>query len=211
MEMSFRMTYRQELRHEIRLTHAQTIAVDMAQLQWRRDLIEAVHGDKFSPKAVCPACQHPLTDYEIMKGFKDDPRDYTTGCPKCEHRFPPRLHRSTNSGSMEMVFFCPTQTLDRMRNLMDVPLDAFRTKHAEVYNSAVVHFGGLKQAFKKLGLTYAHEADLDWRKRVEPFLGKMADTVIAELVGAPLITVRKLRKERGIKAYSRREEAESLS
>jgi hypothetical protein len=146
-----------------------------------------------------------------MKGFKDDPRDYTTGCPKCNCRFPPRLYRSTFGGFVEMAFYCPTQTLDQMRNLANVTLDDFRTEHSAVYNSAVVHFGGLKQAFKRLGLTYAYEADLDWRKSVEPFLGKMADTVIAELVGAPLTAVRKLRKERGIKPYSRRDEAENLS
>ena len=90
---------KQELRHETRLTHAQPVAVNIAQLQHHRDLVEAVHGDKFSPKAVCPACLHPLTDYEIMKGFKDDPRDYTTGCPKCTHRFLARRYRSTSHGS----------------------------------------------------------------------------------------------------------------
>ena len=193
MRMSLHITQSQRQTHELRLTQAQRLAVDTAQLQRRRDLVNAVHGDTFKPKATCPLCHHPLTDLEIMKGFKDDPRDYTTGCPMCNERFLARLHhRSMHDGSIETPFYCPTQTLDQMHNLTDIPLDEF-------------------QAFKRIGLVYTHEADLDWKKQVKPFLGKMADTVIAELVGAPLKTVRKLRKEHGIKAYSRREEAEDPS
>jgi len=199
------------LQQQVRLTHAQSQAVNIAQLQRHRNLVEAYRGYKFSPRATCPNCYHVLTDYEIMKGFRDDPHDFTTRCPKCNHRFCPRLYCSTNESSFELAFFCPVQTLDQIKNLVDVPLDTFQTKHASIYNSAVAHFGGLKQAFKKLGLTYTYEADLDWRKHVKPFLGKMADTVIAELVGAHPSSIRRFRKKLGIKAYNRRKEAESLS
>ncbi len=205
MQMSFRLT------QEHRITYSHDIALAMARLQLRRDLVEAVHGASFSPRASCPACEHALTDYEIMKGFKDDPHDYTTGCPKCQHRFFPRLARATGSGSAEVAFFCPTQTLDQLPRLVSASLDDFRTTHAGIYNSAIVHFGGLRQAFKKIGLTYAYEADLDWRVQVVPFLGKMADTVIAELVGAPVTAVRKLRKHFGIAVYSTRQEVEDLA
>ena len=132
MAMSFRPTLSHSMALEARLTMTQRIAVDTAQLQRRRDLIEAVHGDKFDPRAVCEACQRPLTDYEIMQGFKDDPRDYTTECPGCKHRFAPRLHRSTGSGFIEVAFYCPSQTLDQMPPLVDVPLVDFRTRHAAV-------------------------------------------------------------------------------
>lgn len=211
MKLTLGLGIGMRLQQALRLTCAQRIALDMAQLQRRRDLVEAVHGETFRPKAACPACHHSLTDYEIMKGFKDDPRDYTTECPKCRRRFAPRLFHSIPGGSVEVAFCCPQQTLALLPDLATVPLDDFRTKHADIYNSAIVHFGGLKQAFGKIGLVYRHEAELDWRRRVDSFLGKLPDTVIAGLVGASRASVRRLRVERGIAAYRRREEVEGLS
>jgi hypothetical protein len=193
-----------------RLTASQVVKVDTIQLQRRRELVEALHGEKYTPRASCPECSHDLSDYEIMKGFKDDPRDYTTCCPKCQHRFLPRMFHVREGGTTDIAFYCPMQILDRLPALKDVPLDEFRTKHAAEYSSAVIHFGGLKQAFAKIDLIYAHEAALDWKNQVGSFLGKMPDTVIAELVGAKAWAVRRLRRDQGILAYSRRVEAENL-
>jgi hypothetical protein len=195
----------------IRISQALSLSVSIAQLQYRRDLVEALHGEKFNPKGKCPKCEHRLSDYEIMKGFRDDPSDYTTACPMCKHRFLPHLYHAIGlGGSTEVAFYCPAQTLQQMPKLANMPLDDLRTHHAAVYYSAVAHFGGLKQAFGKIGLTYAHEADLDWKNRVGNFLGKMPDTVIAELVGAPVKQIQKLRREKGVPVYSRAAEAKSL-
>ncbi len=196
----------QRLRQHLRLTQRQRLILRTVQLQFRRDLVGALHNDTFSPKAVCPRCFQKLTDLEIMQGFKEDPRDYTTECPHCGHRFSPRLYRSTGSVQLDTAFFCPAQTLDQMYARSETPLEEFRTHHAAVYYSTILHFGGLKQAFAKIGLTYAHEAELDWKNRVGPFLGKMADTVIAELVDAPVASIRKLRRDQGIKAYRKRDD-----
>lgn len=209
--MELRMSQSVRLSQEIHLTQAQRMAVDIEGLELRRGLVAAVRGETFTPKAVCPACRHFLSDYEIMKGFKSDPTDFTTGCPKCKHRFLPRLFHTSGMGSMEVAFYCPVQTLQQLPALKDTPLEDFRSRFAAIYHSAVAHFGGLKQAFGKLGLTYAHEADLDWRKRVGSFLGKLPDTVIAALVGAGVRVIRRLRNEQGIKRYSRREHAESIA
>lgn len=209
--MGMSMGHRQEVRQEARLTQSQSIAVSQLMIQRRLDLISSLHGEQYEPKATCPACGYGLTNYEILKGFNDSPTDYTTGCPKCKHRFGPKLRHSTNSGSTEVAFYCPGQTLAQLPGLEQVPLDEIKTKHAAVFRSAVTHFGGLKQAFEQCGITYAFAADLDWKNQIGPFLGKLPDTVVAELAGAPLSTVRKLRKERGIPSFSRREEAESIS
>lgn len=194
-----------------RLTPVQRLGLATSELQLRRDLVEAIHGEQYTPKATCPRCDHALTDLEIMRGFNDNPRDYTTGCPKCKRRFLARLQRSTHGIKVEMAYYCPMQTLDQMRDLVNVPLEALRTTYASVYNSAVVHFGGIRQAFTKLGITYIHQVDPSWKQQVAPFLGKMADTVIAELIGVSVSAVRKLRWGMGIDAYSKREAAENMS
>lgn len=205
MSLGQRYGIQVETRQSYRLTHAQTQEFGQHLLQMRLNLIEALYGEQYTPKASCPKCSHPLSGYEILKGFNSDPNDFLTTCPECWHRFPARIHQRTAGGYAEIAFYCPAQTLAQLPDLVDVPLDAFRTLHAEVYHSAVVHFGGLKQAFAKIGCAYAHTTDLDWQNVVRPYLGKLPDTVIAELASAPLSMVRKLRKNAGIRPFSKRE------
>lgn len=199
------------LTHSMRLTHAQQLQLHIQELELRLHLVEAVQERIFKPMATCPECTRALTHMEIMEGFCDDPRDFTTMCPKCETRFAPRLRTGTISGSIEVAFYCPMQVLDQLKDMVDTPLDDFRSAHAELYHSAVVHFGGLKQAFKKCGLVYTHEADLDWKKQVASFLGKLPDTMIAELVGTHVSNVQRLRVRSGIRAYDRHIAAASLA
>lgn len=191
----------QEVAQRIVLSVTQQQAIKTAQLQLRRDLVGALHGGTFTPKATCPQCGRGLTDLEIMKGFLDDPKDYTTQCPGCKRRFPPRLRRVEDTSTTEVAMFCPAQTLDQLPELAETPVDEFQTKHDGVYQSALLHFGGLKQAFARIGLTYKHEADLNWKKIVNDFLGKMADTVIAELAHVSAKAVGNLRRSLKIPRY----------
>lgn len=47
----------------LQLNMEQRLAIDTALLQRRRDLVEDLHGSSFTPRATCPNCGHPLTDY----------------------------------------------------------------------------------------------------------------------------------------------------
>lgn len=179
----------------------QDVAIQQTLLQRHRELVEAVRGTRYEPQARCGQCGCHLTDLEILKGFRDDPLDYTTECPKCHWRFEPRLHASTQLTSMDIMYLCPVQTLHKLQSLQDTPLDEFKRLHGTVYHSALTHFGGLKQAFAQLGMEYAFEADLDWRKKVVPFLGKLPDTVIAKLLGASVWQVRRLRAAKSIAPF----------
>lgn len=197
--LSLHVSQRQERSQQ--LTHAQRIAVQTKQLKRLRSLTGALNGGRFTPKATCPSCGRGLKDAEIMRGFLDDPRDFTTQCPRCKHRFAPRLVRHTAASTIEVALFCPQQTLDQLKALQDLPVTEIEAKHAGVYHSALLHFGGLAQAFKRAGFTYAHAADLDWKKAAKRFVGKLADTVIARLVGATAAAVGKLRRSLGIERY----------
>lgn len=205
--MEMRMNAGQSLQQKIgqKLNQKQSLAIRQGLLLRQRELVEAVQGTRYQPRAECLACGHRLTDLEILKGFRDDPTDYTTQCPKCKARFEPKLYAASQYSRVLVAYYCPTQTLQQLPALRDVSLYEFRTKYSAVYNSAVVHFGGLKQAFARLGMTYAHEADLDWRKNVGPFLGKMPDTVIAKLLGTKVGQVRRLRNSKGIGPFRHRD------
>lgn len=203
--MSMGLGFKQSLRQEVRLTMGQSIQIAQATLQLRFGLVEAVHGEEYKPVGECPKCHHVLAQFEIMQGFNTDPNDYSTGCPKCKARFEPRLRMATREGYAEYAFFCPSQTLAQLPALQHIPYDELRTKHAAVCNSAKVHFGGLKQAFAKAGVAYAFAPALEWRNQVLPFLGKLPDTVIAELVDATRRAIGVLRKEKGIPRYNLRQ------
>jgi hypothetical protein len=168
--------------------------------------VRALHGEKYNSKGDCSKCGHQLTYIEILKGFARDPRDFTTKCPKCGNRFAPKLIRHQKYGDIEVSFYCPEQTLDQLKQIGSVPLYDFQTKYAAVYQSAVIHFGGLQQAFKKIGVTYICMIP-NWEKRVRKFLGRMPDSKIAELVGVSASTVRKVRTGFGIKSFLERKNA----
>jgi len=149
MKISMGPSMRLKVRQEARLTQSQIEDVEVELLHRQRALVSALYGgDQFAPKADCSMCGHHLTDREIMREFRDDPTDFTTGCPNCKYRFLPKLFRSTLGGSVETPFFCPVQTLERLRGLENVPFEDFQTgQKVGIYQSAVAHFGGLKQAF----------------------------------------------------------------
>ena len=77
-----------------------------------------------------------------------------------------------------------------------------RESYPAIYRCANVHFGGLVQAFKEIGIDYRFkEPVVKWKKKVEKFLGSLPDSVIARIVRLKYAEVRKLRLQLGIKRY----------
>lgn len=171
----------------------------------RLALIQELRGDEYKPKGDCPNCGRVLTPAEIIRGFNNDPQDYTTRCPKCRCRFVSYLMSTSRSGigRAEMRFYCAVQTLDQLRGKEKLSPRELLNKHAAIYHSAIVHFGSIKNAFKKNGVAYRHEEGIDgWKDKIQSFLGRMPDTVIADCVDKPVGIIRKMRKELGISRYT---------
>ncbi|MFH2063286.1 MAG: hypothetical protein ABIJ46_03985 [bacterium] len=210
MSLSFRQEARQELRQEQRLTQKQKLKLAEVTAQLLLDLSEEFHGLKFEPTASCPQCGRKLKLLEILNGFRNDPTDVTTRCPSCARRFQPSLKNFGRFSSIEVSYFCPVQTLDRLESLAGLSVEEIRKTNPSVYYSALAHFGGLKQAFAKLGITYDKEKEIDWRKAVEPYLGKLPDPVIAEHAGVKTYQVGYLRRKLGLPAYSKRQALEEI-
>jgi hypothetical protein len=80
----------------------------------------------------------------------------------------------------------------------------FEEQQPAIYHSAVVHNGTLKAAFAKSGITYGFVEITDPAVKVTPFLGRLPDTVIAEVSGLKLSTVRRLRQKHHIQACTQR-------
>lgn len=97
--------------------------------------------------------------------------------------------------------------LDDKKNMS--PVD-FMKNHPALYHSAIVHFGSLKEAFRKVGIEYRFKEKRDWKNKITTFLGQLPDTVIAIIVNVSVDTIRRMRVKLGIPKYSRRRMLEDL-
>lgn len=205
MEMGFGMTFRQKMAMRQSLTLEQRQKLEARHCQVRLQLLQALRDESFEPKAQCPKCSRIMTVPDILRGFSRDPHDLTTECPKCHSRFESRLICTPRFGvNVEMVFFCPTQTLFHLQGLEALDPETLLTKHQAVARSAIVNFGSLRSAFGRNNVAYAFAEKLDWRDKVVPFLGQLPDISIASAVDVSRSAIRRLRVKRGISACTKR-------
>lgn len=175
-------------------------------LQYRMRILAALwgddHGDSFIVQERCSKCDARLTLIQILAGFSQSPTDTLSTCPKCQQRFQPILVGDASQTSpTKIAFLCSEQTLAQLQGKENKP---FHTLINIAYGrSALIHFGGLKQAFAKIGRDYKHEARAGWQERIRPFLGRVPDRVIAEVVGTSRATVGRMRREMEISRYTR--------
>jgi hypothetical protein len=71
-------------------------------------------------------------------------------------------------------------------------------EYPAIYRSAIMHHGGIRQAFEKVGIQYTFEEISDWKNKICPFLGRLTDTIIAECVDVPVSTIRAIRRKLGV-------------
>ncbi len=208
--MSMRMSYRHSHRQTHRLVHRVRLRLaSRLRLTLRLDLIQALRDERYEPNATCPDCGRKLTPIDILRGFNDDPRDFTTQCPntQCGARFEARLIQFSGNdidSRIEMRFFCEMQMLEQLRGLANLPPLELSKEHPAVYRSAIVHCGGIGAAFAKIGVSYPHEEISNWQAKATPFLGKLTDVDIASCAGVKQVEVRRLRRSLGIARYRSR-------
>jgi len=195
---------RVRVEQSVKLTAEQRASVEAKVLGIRLELIQALRGEKYEPNATCPRCNRKLTPLEIIKGFNNDPNDFTTCCSACGHRFEPRLVCFVDGARIEVAFYCNSQTLEQLRGKEDLSPKELSAKYAAIYRSAIIHNGSIKRSFKKMGIDYLFEEVSVWKNKIKPFLGRLPDTVIANYVNVSPSTIGAMRKKLGIARYSKR-------
>ena len=198
LSMGQSMSQRPELsqRQEAVMLQAHTLSL-------RLQLLEEIRGFRYHPAGKCPNCSRQLTPLEVITGFNDDPHDFTTVCTACGRRFEAKLRHASFAGDAELQFFCSAQALYQLEDLRDFDPDALQKHHPAVYHSVIVHHGTLRNAFSKIGISYRFDEVVDWKTKVVPFLGRLPDKVIADIVSISPRTVGALRKRHGISACTR--------
>lgn len=187
----------------LRLTHEQRLELSCYLFGARMELIQSLREEQYEPRATCPHCTRRLEAPEIIAGFNDDPRDFTTQCPKCRTRFEPRLICFAEGGNLELPFYCSQQILAQLPGKEALAPEEFSRLHPAIYRSTIVHHGGIRKAFGLVGLPYPFEEVDDWRHKIRPFLGRLPDTVIAGCAGVSAATIRAIRRKAGIRRFTR--------
>lgn len=206
---------RQTLRHTLSLEQTLEQRLELKQSELARDnrliatrlaLIKEVHGNKFTPTALCPKCTKSLSAAEIIKGFLPDPEDVTTQCTRCQTRFKPTLLSGDFRSSIETPFYCASQSLARITaDMAKLTPSELRACDMGLYHSLIFHFGTLSNAFAAANLVYPHAERTDWKDKVVNYLGFLPDRDIASAVGVKPIEISRFRKHHNVKAYRARD------
>jgi hypothetical protein len=204
MSLGHRIRQTQRLTQSLRLSQAQRIKVQGHIFALRMALVQELRGERYEPRATCPSCSRKLTPMEIIRGFNQDPNDFTTCCSACGHRFEPMLVCFGDGPQIELPFYCDCQTLAQLQGKETLQPEQFAREHPAIYRSAIVHHGGIRRAFEKVGIQYAFEEVSDWRNKIRPFLGRLPDTIVAECVDMSVVTIRTIRRKLGVPRYTLR-------
>ncbi len=200
---------------EIRQTHElspeQKVQVEEYSLALRVELIQKLRDERYEPKGVCPKCSRKLSPIEIIRGFNQDPNDFTTCCSACHYRFEPTLVCFGKAVNMELPFYCDCQTLEKLRGKEILETEQLAREHPVIYRSAIMHHGSIRGAFRKIGIHYDFEKISDWKNKILPFLGRLPDTIIAECVGISVNVIRNTRRKIGVSRYTKLKILEEIS
>ena len=210
MSMSCAMSQRIETKQTLEIKLEQKAKMLARLLALKMELISVIHGEKYETKAHCPQCSRKLSGVEIISGFNQNPKDFTTRCTGCNHRFEPSLVCLDDNSSIEIKFYCSAQVLYQLRGLQDLTTDELARKHAGIYRSAIVHHGSIRSAFKMIGVEYQFEEFTNWENKITPFLGLLPDKMIADCVNVSPYVVRKLRSQLGVVGYSKAKMIQSI-
>ncbi|KKS53984.1 MAG: hypothetical protein UV20_C0043G0006 [Candidatus Magasanikbacteria bacterium GW2011_GWA2_42_32] len=173
MSFGHRIRHTQRLRQSLRLSQAQRLQIQEHAFTLRLALIHELRDERYEPKAICPACSRELTPMEIIRGFNQDPNDFTTCCSACSRRFEPTLVCFGDGTYIELPFYCDCQTLAQLQGKETLQPERFAMEYPAIYRSAIVHHGGIRQAFAKVGIQYAFEEISDWKNKIRSFLGRL--------------------------------------
>lgn len=205
--MGYQLLQRQELKMTQALRQEVRLHIDLL----RMNLVGILRDEDYRPQAQCSRCGRHLSPGEILKGFKDDPRDFTTECPQCKARFAPSIICFGDGTKITLPFYCSVQTVDQLRGKESLSPAEIAHRHPGIYRSAIAHHGGLVQAFAEIDIDYPFKEEFHgWKNKVRPFLGRMTDVMIADLVRVSTSTIRKMRHELGIPRFTMADAAGEL-
>jgi len=100
-----------------------------------------------TPDSACPNCEHEMTEEEVRTGWRNDPTDFTTECPKCNTRFEAQLLLTLSGESLgNHVYLCPIQLFHGLAQVQRgaskrLGIVFLAEKHPRLLWNMIRHFG----------------------------------------------------------------------
>lgn len=174
------------------LTHEQVLALDNyvkeLTLKMTSELTPGYHEI-----TKCPTCGWVLSKSERLMCYTTDLSNIKTRCYKCKSFY----HAYIQLGDCKYVLYAQRHIIFRLRNLWSKTPDEILKLHPAFYHSCVYNYGNITKAFLAAKIKYIYKENQDWQEKVKPFLGKLTDKVIADVVRVDPSVITKLRKTNG--------------
>lgn len=141
MGFGFRFSHRHELRHEHGLSH-------------RHEIKQMISKTIITPDGTCPKCGHTMTEDDVRAGWRRDPLDFTTECPKCHTRFEAHLLLTRDGESVGAhVYLCQDQLFHGLQQAergasKRLGLVYLAEKHPQLLWNMIRHFGSYKDGLQ---------------------------------------------------------------
>ena len=197
LRQSLSQTQKQTLVLSYRVEQKQTQEIE-AWLQ----LVQDIRGEKYKVEEECNHCHKKMSPAQILHGFLSDVNDFTTVCIYCKRRFETNIFCTDRFGNKKYVpLLCQAQCLHKLKKIGVISPDDFENVTGEdvgVYRSLIFHFGSLHTAYKQINVKYDFPPPPDWKEKSLPFLGKIEDQHIADVMGVTKKEVMEYRKSKNI-------------
>ncbi len=121
----------------------------------RHEVYKMIDSTIIMPDSTCPKCGHDMTEDDVRAGWRSDPTDFTTECPKCHTRFEAHLLLTRDGKSVGThVYLCPDQLF---YGLLQVQRGVSRRlgvvflaeKHPHLLWNMIRHFGTYKAGLRE--------------------------------------------------------------
>jgi len=106
--------------------------------------------------ALCPNCNHSLTNREVKEGFGNDPYDFNTTCPKCGEKFKSLIIASRKAEEYSFTHMCFCQTQQALIDFQNkygrvISRSALERDNPGLYFNIIYYFETLEKGLKECG------------------------------------------------------------
>ena len=106
--------------------------------------------------AICPDCNHRLSDKEVKDGFSNNPYDFETTCPECGRKFASIIVAFRKAEEYHFIHKCLIQTQQALIDFQNkygrvISRSALERDNPGLYFNTIYHFGTLEKGLEKSG------------------------------------------------------------
>lgn len=164
-------------------------------------IIEFLTGIAYRIIAICDKCHQKADLSFLWQELRKKEDNFAISCLHCKHRYPMQLNCKSKSEEIILPLWRPCQVVNKIGKWQKFKPEEIRLESPAIYHSAIFNFGNIRMAFKQAGITYRICPKPDWEMLIAPWLGKLSDYMIGEIVGVDHVYIAQERKKQAIACF----------